>query len=189
MKLLLSMNLPYLRLNGANKGNRMLAEALSAQGHPFRVIVPSFSPTDQLTRSSFQALLQSRDISFRAEDHKDVFTLNGVEVHSIADPAQLRAELVTELERDEPDFVFISTEDPTQNLLDAALRICPSKVVYIVHTLEFLPFGPHAFFPSQARARLIAQTAGIVSVSQFVQQYIKEWSGLDSLQLYWPAYG
>ncbi|HNB73087.1 MAG TPA: amino acid adenylation domain-containing protein, partial [Acidobacteriota bacterium] len=189
MKLLLSMNLPYLRLNGANKGNRMLAEALSAQGHPFRVIVPSFSPTDQLTRSSFQALLQSRDISFRAEDHKDVFTLNGVEVHSIADPAQLRAELVTELERDEPDFVFISTEDPTQNLLDAALRICPSKVVYIVHTLEFLPFGPHAFFPSQARTRLIAQTAGIVSVSQFVQQYIKEWSGLDSLQLYWPAYG
>ncbi|MEW6732307.1 MAG: amino acid adenylation domain-containing protein [Acidobacteriota bacterium] len=190
MRILLTMNLPYYpTFGGANKGNRILAEGLAENGHQVQVVVPVLGVPSRLTHTEFIAQLTAEGIEVSSHDKIVYFHMNGVEVQAVADPSQLRTHLVAEIEKFKPDCVLVSSEDPSHNLLDAALKACPDRVIYLVHTVSFLPFGPQAFFPSESRAKLIEQVAGIATISKYTAQYLERWGGLSSKVIYWPWYG
>ncbi|MDQ1592737.1 MAG: hypothetical protein QOG71_3364 [Pyrinomonadaceae bacterium] len=190
MKILLTMNLPYFPIyGGANKVNRTIAEGLARRGHTVEVVVPALGVPSRLTHAELLDELASERIAVTAHDKHDTFIMEGVTVHAVREPTQLRASLVERVEQFAPDRVLLSSEDPSHNLLDALVKVCPERIVYLIHTVSFLPFGPQAFFPSRNRAKLLARIPTIVSISNYVARYIKQWGNLDSTVIYWPAYG
>ena len=190
MKILLTMNLPWFpAVGGANKCNRALAEGLAARGHDVQVVVPALAVPSRWTLDEVRSELRARGIEVRAEGGADLFRSGGVEVVAVADPARLRGELAERLRSFAPGRVLVSSEDPSQNLLDAALKAQAAPVIYLSHTPAFLPFGPQAFYPSERRARRLGQVAGIVAVSRFVADYIRRWGGLEAAVFPFPIYG
>jgi len=192
MKILLTMNLPYFpAVGGANKANRSLAEEFVRRGHTVQVVVPALGTPSQLTPAQFRDALAAEGIQItsQAGADADIFQLNGVEVHAVAEAAHLSVHLMDQLRAFKPDWALVSSEDPSQRLLEIALQACPERVAYLVHTAVFLPFGPQSFFPSARRAKLFGQIRVMVAVSAFVQDYIRQWSGLDSTIVYMPVYG
>ncbi|HLL70298.1 MAG TPA: amino acid adenylation domain-containing protein, partial [Pyrinomonadaceae bacterium] len=190
MKILLTMNLPYFPIyGGANKINRTIAEGLVGRGHTVEVVVPALGVPSRLTHAELLDELASENIAVTPHDRHDTFNIEGVTVHAVREPTQLRTSLVERVERFEPDRVILSSEDPSHNLLDALVKVCPDRIVYLIHTVSFLPFGPQAFFPSRSRAKLLERIPAIVSISNYVARYIKEWGNLDSTVIYWPTYG
>jgi amino acid adenylation domain-containing protein len=184
------MNLPYFPIyGGANKINRTIAEGLAARGHTVEVVVPALGVPSRLTHAQLLDELASERIAVTAHDKHDTFILQGVTVHAVREPTQLRTSLVERVEQFEPDRVLLSSEDPSHNLLDALVKVCPERIVYLIHTVSFLPFGPQAFFPSRSRAKLLERIPVIVSISNYVARYIKQWGNLDSTVIYWPTYG
>jgi non-ribosomal peptide synthetase component F/glycosyltransferase involved in cell wall biosynthesis/acyl carrier protein len=194
MKIALTMNLPWFpAVGGANKCNRALADGLAARGHEVRAIVPALAVPSRWTREEVREALRERGIQVREEDGVDVFRSDGrnggVEVVAVADPARLRSELTDRLRAFAPDRVLVSSEDPSQNLLDAALKAQVAPTIYLSHTPAFLPFGPQAFYPSERRGRMLARVAGIVGVSRFVAGYVHRWGGLEAAVFPFPIYG
>ncbi|HVR96064.1 MAG TPA: amino acid adenylation domain-containing protein [Thermoanaerobaculia bacterium] len=184
------MNLPWFpAIGGANKCNRVLAEGLAALGHSVRVVVPALGVPSRLTLAEWRNLLAVQGFPVGQEEGVDVFSWNGVEVHAVAEPSRLRAVLAERLRELRPDWALVSSEDPSQNLLDAALKAQAAPVVYLAHTPAFLPFGPQAFYPSERRGRMLAQVAGIVTVSRYMADYIRCWGTLNAEVFHFPVYG
>ncbi|HEV2863877.1 MAG TPA: condensation domain-containing protein [Pyrinomonadaceae bacterium] len=190
MKILLTMNLPYFPAHGgANKANRCLCEALARRGHSVVAVTPATGVPPRHTAGQLRDLLAAEGVGVERGEGADVYRLNGVEVRAVAEASRLREHLLRALSEQRPDVVLVSSEDPSQNLLSAAVGVCPERVVYLAHSPSFFPFGPWAFFPSEARAKVLTKAAAIISVSEFVARYLREWAGLDSTVIYWPAYG
>ncbi|HEY0384393.1 MAG TPA: amino acid adenylation domain-containing protein, partial [Pyrinomonadaceae bacterium] len=186
----MAMNVPYTRVHGgANRSNRALAEALVARGHELHVITPALAVPSAITHAEFVAALEAEGIAVESVGGVDRFNMNGVRVHAIAEQTQLRHQLIEHLRHIEPDWVLISSEDPSQNLLDAALKTCPAKVIYMALTPPMLPFGPVSLYPGESRTRLLGQAAGILSISHYLSNYIKEWAGYESFVFVPPHYG
>jgi glycosyltransferase involved in cell wall biosynthesis len=190
MKLLLTMNLPYTRVSGGtNRSNRCLVESLAERQHTVRVVVPAFAVPTAINHEQFLAELDAEGISVESDGAVDIFRLNGVEVHCVVQASSLRAYLMDQIRAFEPDWTLVSSEDPSQNLLDAALSVSPSKVVYLAHTPQMFPFGPASLYPGKARTELVGRAAGIVTISEFVAGYIKEWTGFESFVNHPPHFG
>jgi amino acid adenylation domain-containing protein len=190
MKILLTMNLPYTRAHGGtNRSNRSLAEGLAERGHTVRVVVPALAMPSRITVEELVEGLVADGVPVRREGVALVFTLGGVEVHAVTEPARLRAYLVEQAERFDPDWALVSAEDQSQNLLDAALKAFPSRVVYLAHTPQMFPFGPASLYPGKARTELVGRAAAIVVDSNFVADYIKRWAGYESLVNHPPHFG
>ncbi len=190
MRVLLAMRLAYApALGGANKANRLLAEAFAARGHQVQALVPAVGANSAMTMSGFRHYLESQGVKVHSLPGVDVFRLNGVEVHAVSEHSDLPEHLANMIAGFQPDWILISSEDGSQSLLSAALASAPEKTVYLAHTVLFLPFGPLAFYPSPRRAELLRKAAGIIAVSHFVQAYIHKWGGLEAEVLYFPAYG
>jgi len=202
MKILLTMNLPWFpAVGGANKCNRALAEGLAARGHRVVAVVAGLAVPSPWTLGEVRAALARQGIAVETNAGTGVDTFlsgglsGGVAVHAVADPARLRGVLEECLHAFAPDRVLVSSEDPSQNLLAAALKTTRAPVIYLSHTPAFLPFGPQAFFPGgpgapgERRARLLGQAAGIVTVSRFMAEYIRRWGGMEAEVFPFPLYG
>ena len=95
MRILLTMNLPYVPAHGgANKGNRVLLEAL-ARRHAVRVVAPALGTPSRVTLAQLRAELAAQGIGITSADGVDRFTVDGVEVHAVTEPARLRAHRLT----------------------------------------------------------------------------------------------
>ncbi|HEY2737802.1 MAG TPA: hypothetical protein VGK45_05315 [Thermoanaerobaculia bacterium] len=152
MKILLTMNLPWFpAVGGANKCNRTLAEGLAARGHQIVAVVAGLALPLRWTLGEVRAALAAQGIAVEtnSETGVDTFVSGGVAVHGVADPARLRAVLGECLHAFAPDRVLVSSEDPSQNLLAAALKTTRAPVIYLSHTPAFLPFGPPGVFPGR----------------------------------------
>jgi glycosyltransferase involved in cell wall biosynthesis len=190
MKILLTINLPYFPTHGgANKSNRHLMEAFARNGHSVRVVAPALATPPRMTRAEVLEELRARGVAVTHEDGADVYELDGVEVYAVAEAARMRARLIDQIRGFGPDWVLVSSEDPSQNLLDAALKTRPGRVVYLARTAPFLPFGPNAFFPSPARTKLLEQAAAVVAVSDYVAGYIRRWGGIEAVAVPISFYG
>jgi amino acid adenylation domain-containing protein len=189
MKLLLTMNLPYMRSHGgANRSNRALVERLAARGHKIRVIGPALATPSPITFEQYLAGLEAQDIPFVFRDGIVTFELEGVEVHAVEKATQLRAYLVTQMRAYSPDWMIVSSEEPSQNLLDAALQTCPGRVIYLAHTPQLFPFGPYSLYPG-LRIELIKQARAVLTISHFVADYVRRWAGLEAFVFHPPHYG
>ena len=190
MKILLAMNLPYYpALGGANKVNRCLLESLAERGHEVEAVVPLLDTPVRLSRDEVIRELEEQGGQVRVADGVCEFTLNGVAVYASLEASRLRSSLVERLRSFDPDWALISSENPSQNLLDAALKVAPSKVAFVVQAATYLPFGPQSFYPSESRKRLVESAPVTIAVSNYLADYIRNWSGVEPHVVMAPAYG
>ncbi len=184
------MNLPYFPAHGgANKANRFLAEGFAEHGHNVSVVAPALGVPSQITIPELLETLAEQGISVERTADAIVFEMCGVTVHAVTEPNRIRAYLVERLKSDCPDWAIVSSEEPTQNLLNAAVESYPGRIIYLAHTPTFLPFGPQSFYPSRRRTALLEKVNGIIAVSQFMDDYIRKHSRLESKMLYLPVFG
>lgn len=184
MRILLGHNsLYYPAHGGGDKSNRLLIEALAEQGHACRVVsrLNSFEPREQ---DRLLHELAEREIPASTRETGVVqFALNGVEVRTITTNPNLRSYFAAQMQEFTPDVIIVSTDDPAQLLVAAALKSETARVVYLARATLALPFGPDCAFPSESKTAVLRQVDGIVGVSQYVAGYIRRWGGSDAVSL------
>jgi glycosyltransferase involved in cell wall biosynthesis len=190
MKFVIVMNLPYHPVHGgANKSNRIVAELLAGRGHEVHVVTPALDVPARLTLEELRAALERQGARLTSSADMYRFAIRGVEVHAVTNRNHLRDELIRCLDSFDPDWVIVSSEDPSQNLLRAALARAPGRVAYMLLTPGFLPFGPLAFYPGHKRAALFEQVTCLIATSQFSADYVHRWSPLTASVCHLPVYG
>ncbi len=185
MKILLVQNsLYYPAYGGGNKSNRLLLEALAERGHQCRVVTRVSETLDSERLRLFLADLESRNVKIEsAAGGLVVFRLNGVEVHTATSVHRVRDHLVDQMREFAPTWTLVSTDDPLQLFLAAALEVEPARVVYLARTTLALPFGPDSALAGGPRVENLRRVAGIVAVSGYVRDYIEKWGKLPAVTL------
>jgi glycosyltransferase involved in cell wall biosynthesis len=190
LKILLTSTLTYVpTLSGASKAARWLLECLVNRGHSCRAIMMASARATPDSRARFLAELSLRGIRLSASrPGVDIFDRNGVEVCAVGETHRLYAELADQIRQFDPDWTLIS-EDRSYLCLAAALDVSPSRVVYLCHSQATLPFGPECFLADPAKTALLRRVAGIITVSRYVQDYLRQWGGLDAAVIPFSTYG
>ncbi|MET0500480.1 MAG: amino acid adenylation domain-containing protein, partial [Candidatus Binatia bacterium] len=173
---------------GANRSNRALAEALAARHHSIRVVAPALAAVTPITHQQLLEELTAEKIHVNANGEIDIFNLNGVEIHAVVDPSRLCGYVVEQIREFEPDWTLVSSEDRSQSLLEAALRAHHSRVIYLAHTPQMFPFGPASLYPGKRRTELIGQASAVITISRFVADYIRQWTGFESIFVHHPPH-
>lgn len=185
MRILLAQNsLYYPAHGGGDKSNRLLLEALSDRGHACQVVARVHTSFGAEEHRRYLGELAQRSVSgVSFEDGVVRFPHNGVEVHAVTSHPNFRGYFARRIAAFEPEVILVSTDDPAQVLLETALGPNSARVVYLTRTTLALPFGPECAFPSQEKTELLRQTDGVVGVSRYVADYIRKWSGIQTLTL------
>jgi len=182
MRILLAHNSLYFPSHGGgDKSNRLLMEALAAEGHEVRVVarVQSFGPADG---NKLLDDLAERSVEAGADAEGVVrFSLANVDVRTVAFQSNLRQVFSRQIEEFDPDIIVTSTDDPGQLLFDLALRAPRARVVYLIRATIAAPFGPDSSAPNAAKADLLKQADGVVGVSEYVAAYARKFGGLDAI--------
>jgi surfactin synthase thioesterase subunit/glycosyltransferase involved in cell wall biosynthesis len=183
MRILLAQNsLYYPAYGGGDRSNRLLMEALAARGHTCRVVarIARFGAAEH---DRYLHELAARAVSpLSAEGGVVVFQHAGVEAHVATHHPNLRAYFAAQIAAFAPDVVLTSTDDPAQLLLEGALR-ANARTLYLARATLALPFGPDCAFPSAAKTEALRQCDAIVGVSQYVADYIRQWSGIPAVHV------
>lgn len=160
------------------------------RGYVCRAVVPALGVHGARTRSQFMEALTSRAIQpIKSNAEVIIFAINNVQIHAVLNASNLRSYAIKQIAEFDPSWALVSAGDPGQVLLEAALRELPERVVYLAHTTSILPFGPASFFPSEARTNLLRRTAGIITTSKYIRDYVKRWANLDATAVPFPVYG
>lgn len=185
MRILLAQNsLYYPAHGGGDKSNRLLLEALHTRGHDCRVVARVHTRFGEEEHQRYLAQLEKRNVSGVETSGGVVqFLHNGVEVHAVTSHPNFRGYFSDQIAAYQPTVIILSTDDPAQLLLEAALHARESRVVYLTRTTLSLPFGPEGAFPSKEKTELLRQTEGVVGVSQYVADYVRKWSGIAAVAL------
>ncbi|GAA3212616.1 glycosyltransferase family 4 protein [Dactylosporangium siamense] len=191
LTVLLAQNMRYLPSHGgANRSNRILLEELAARGHRCVAVTPLHATEHRLTVEDLLAELAGRGVTdARRAGDAVVYTHRGVTVHAVTAPARLAAHVLAVAAAEAPDRTLVPSDDPGLLMLGTALRATPDRVVYLVHTLQQLPFGPRAFYPQASGLRLLRRAAGVVAVSRAARDYVRVHGGLDATLIHPPVYG
>ncbi|QYC42890.1 D-inositol-3-phosphate glycosyltransferase [Nonomuraea coxensis DSM 45129] len=192
MRILLAQNLIHLPSHGgANKSNRLLMERLAARGHEVHVVAPlsgalATGPSSAAGLAAALGELTRRGARMITSAGPDevAYLYHGVLVHAVTDPAALPRRVAEVAARLVPDWTLVPSDDPGLVVLGAALRATPGRVVYLVHTLQQLPFGPGAFYPSAAGTRMVRRAAGVVAVSRAARDHCRRYADLHSTVIY-----
>lgn len=164
---------------------------LPREGIPVSVVAPASGLQDLEASTEFlDILLANPEIKVTSySSEKVLFRHKGVEVHAVTDASRLRACVMNQIREFKPTHTLVSSEDPGQVLLEAVLEINTSRVVYLAHTMLQFPFGPRCFLVSPTKAKLLRQTAGIITVSNYLKDYFQRWADLESVVIPFPIYG
>jgi len=183
MRILLAQNsLYYPSHGGGDKSNRLLLEALAARGHECRAVART-STFGEPEQRRYLAELESRGVHARVTAEGVVrFNRAGVEVH-ISTLAHPRACLHALAQTFRPDAVLASTDDPAQILLEAALALENTRVVYLARATLALPFGPDAAFVNDAKTARLRASSRVVGVSLYVADYIRRHASIDAVHV------
>ena len=181
MRILLAQNSLYFPAHGGgDKSNRLLLEALAARGHSCAAVarISVFGESER-----YLADLAERGIpSPHVEDGVVHFQRHGVDV-SVVTGGNFRAFFSARIASFQPDVVLASTDDPAQLLLEPALRAEHARVIYLVRATLAVPFGPDCAFPSAAKTDRIRAADAVVCVSQYVADYVRQWSGIPAVHV------
>jgi glycosyltransferase involved in cell wall biosynthesis len=190
MKVLLAQNMFYLpSRGGANRSNRLMLERLAARGHECHAVVPLTGRVSHILPGDMRGYLSACGAEVIDDDERVLrYVRRGVMVHAVRRGHELPRTLRTALDEHDPDWALVANDDPGMMVLSAALRSA-RRVLYLVHTLQPLPFGPRSFHPNPASTAMIERTTGLLSVSRATQDYVRQWSGLESELIYPDVYG
>lgn len=185
MRVLLAQDMLCLPAwGGANKSNQLILEDLTKRGHTCRVVARACGIHPCLSAETFYLELAKRGISFEtAGPGAEIFSLNGVRVAAVTERGKLGLWLRREIADFDPDWIIVASEDFGQILLQTALRVRPSRVVYLARTTNNLPFGPGSPYHSPGRTELLRQVPAIVVISRYLKDYLKQWADLNSIEL------
>lgn len=185
MKILLVQNANYLfSWGGAYKGNRILLQGLAARGHECRIL----TLPEPLTYEDYARRLLLNGGKVVTSESGARYEHQGVGVHVAPDTIQLCLQLMQLIQEFKPTWTLVS-EDSSFMFVAAALEADPSRVVYLARTAGNLPFGPDCIAPDPTKAEILRKVAGIITVSNYMRDYMKQWGGLESKSIYWPSYG
>ncbi len=184
MRILLAHNSLYFPSHGGgDKSNRLLMEALAERGHHVRVItrVESFSDADH---EKLLRQLAERGVIADTSDPSSVrMFLHGVDVRTLTRNPQMRLFFSRHIAEFNPDVIITSTDDPGQLLFDLAIRAPHARVVYLVRATIAVPFGPDSSMTSIAKTENLRHADGVVGVSHYVANYVKQWSGIKAIHV------
>ena len=184
MRILLAHNsLYYPSHGGGDKSNRLLMEALAERGHSVRVVtrVENFGDADhhKLLRE-----LAARNVEPDTSDPDSIrFSLEGVDVRTLTRNPQIRVFFSRQITDFDPDVIITSTDDPGQLLFDLAIRAPRARVVYLVRATIAVPFGPDSSMTSMSKTENLRHADGVVGVSHYVANYVKQWSGIHAIHV------
>ncbi len=184
MRILLAHNSTYYPSHGGgDKSNRLLMEALAARGHQVRVI----ARVENFGQADYEKLVQQLALrGFTAEVDADGavrLELAGVAVRTLATTPHLRAYFSRQIEDFDPDIIITSTDDPGQLLFDLAVRTPRARVVYLVRATIAVPFGPDSSMVNATKAEYLGRADKIVGVSNYVANYVRQWTGLPAIHV------
>ena len=183
MRILLAHNsLYYPSHGGGDRSNRLLMEALVAEGHDVRVVA-RIERFGQEPHDAFLRHLAARNIAAQVDPPAVRLRLNGVDVRTLTLDSQWRAFFAAHVESFDPDVILASTDDPAQLLLEIAIQAPRARVVYMARATIAAPFGPDSSAPSEPRARMLRRCDAVVGVSEYVARYMSRWGGLDAIHL------
>jgi amino acid adenylation domain-containing protein len=192
MNIVLAMNMPFYgdptSVNGASKGNRLLAEGLAARGHDVRCISPLLGPSSTLREPEVLDNIAALTEAPRPNESGWEYRLSGVAVSAVRRTYRLKAALDHELRGTPPDAVLVSCEDWAEGLLATALSAAPGKVFFLCLSPTYLPFGPHAFVRDGETLEMLERVRGIVAGSRYIERYIRQWSSFTPTTCYWPLW-
>jgi amino acid adenylation domain-containing protein len=175
---------------GANKANRLLFEAFAQANHECEVVAPAIGSHGPQTPEELSSALDQRGAEIiQTTSEACIFRYHGVKVHAVFPRDGIHAFAANHLRVFQPDWVFVTSEDPGQTLLENAVNLFAERTIYVVHTPMQLPFGPLCLSPNAAQTALIRRAAGIITVSEHTRDYVREWGGVESTILRFPAYG
>jgi glycosyltransferase involved in cell wall biosynthesis len=190
MRILLAQNMFHLPTHGgANKSNRIMLEQLAARGHACRVVAPLSGALRRTSLARHLAYLESAGALIRSvTDEAVTYQYRDVVAHAVVNPSHLARWVGMVADALNPDWVLVPSDDPGLIMLGAASRAAPGRVVYLAHTLQQLPFGPGAFYPSAAGTRLIKNAAGVVAVSHAARDHLLRWGSIESALIHPQVY-
>ncbi len=189
MKILFAQNMLHIpTYGGANKANRVFAELLAAHGHQCHMIAPVSGTLDPRAEDIRARLARYGVTDWRRDDSAIVYDLAGVRVHGVLSPSQISGRIRSVAAELEPEWVIVPSDDPAGMVLASALAAAPSRVVYIAHTIQQIPCGPAAFYPSAVLAGLLHRVAGVLAPSRAAADYLRDWAGVTAEVIYPPVY-
>jgi glycosyltransferase involved in cell wall biosynthesis len=174
MKILLAESMSYFGLGGAAKVCRELVEGLAQRGNSCAVV----SIEDVTTRG------------FKFGGSKGVYVLeqDGIQIFASEGAHQQWRPMREGLRTFDPDWTLICENGIM--LLSTAVEVYdPARTLLLVQsTITHLPTESATPLEELVRS-LLRRAGGIITVSNYMRDYIKRWSGLDSTVLYLPSYG
>jgi hypothetical protein len=166
----------YFGLGGAAKVCRELIQGLAQRGHSCAVV-----STEDRHDMAFKGF-QPGNAPGVAE-----LELDGLKIFASDSPKEQWRPMAECLRTFNPDWTVICENGVL--LLAIAQEYDPSRIVLVVQsTITHLPTESSGAIEDHVRS-LLKNTRGIVTVSNYMRDYIKRWSGLDSTVLYLPSYG
>ena len=177
MRILLAESFSYFGLGGAAKVCRELIQGLAQQGHSCAVV----SIEDRHEIAAAKGLQPGNTPGVTR------FEADGIQIFaSDKDKDQWRP-MSECLRTFKPDWVLISEVGVL--LLAIAQEYDPSRIVLVVQSIiTHMPTESSGDMEEHIRS-MLRNTRGIVTVSNYMRNYIKQWSGLDSTVLYPASYG
>ncbi|MFC6080606.1 glycosyltransferase family 4 protein [Sphaerisporangium aureirubrum] len=190
MRILLAQNMFHLPTHGgANKSNRIMLEQLAARGHTCRVVAPLSGALRRTSLARHLAYLENAGALIRSvTDEAVTYEYRGVVAHAVVNPSHLARWVGMVSDALNPDWILVPSDDPGLIMLGAASRAAPGRIVYLAHTLQQLPFGPGAFYPSSAGTRLVRSAAGVVAVSRAARDHLLRWAAVESTLIHPQVY-
>lgn len=177
MKILLAESMSYLGLGGAGKATRGLVEGLAQRGHD--CVAVSVEKPGELAAHGFRLRGAKRGAELER---------GGVKIFAARGP-QEQSELLKEcLGAFDPDWTLVC-EHGVLLLATALEEHDPSRTVLVAQSIiTHLPTEADADLEESIRS-LLRRVAGIITISDYMRDYIRRWSGQDSTVLHFPSYG
>lgn len=177
MKILLTESMSYFGLGGAGKACRGLIEGLAQRGHTCAIV--TIENREKLVAEGFEPI-----------GEKNCFELEvgGIKIFA-ADSAQEQwRPMIKCLQTFDPDWTLVCEHGVL--LLVTALEVHhPSRTVVVAQSIiTDLPTESADSTKDQIRA-LLRRPAGIITISNYMRDYIQRFCGLDSTVLHFPSYG
>lgn len=167
MRILLASSASYHPpKGGSTRSNLVWLRALAAAGHECHVVCGAVSEAE-----SGSVLVDGIQMERHTTIHRDASPI---------------AEAVDRLE---PDFVLVSSEDVSHVILREAYRAAPARLVYLAHTPQWFPFGPEAWHKDREAAEMVREALAVVAIGHHMAAYIEEHLGRKAEVLHPSIYG
>jgi glycosyltransferase involved in cell wall biosynthesis len=167
MRILLTSNASYAPAKGGStRSNLAWLRRLAGAGHTCRVVCPP-----------------------AAGSAESAIEIGGIGILRVKDLTLHTARLQEETNNFKPDWVLVSSEDVSHQLLGEVHRSAAGRLVYLAHTPQFFPFGPESWSPDPRAAEIVRQARAVVAIGQHMAGYIRVHLGREAAVAHPPIYG